>query len=144
MDRNSSTSFFTGALLGVIAVFLGILALRESPSAYAQAAESQGGMVAAMACLQTGVYDTMLLVTGVGERKMMAVYKVNNKGSVGLMSTRELTYDLKVLEYNNDKSAPSVLQVKEMVEKAEKASEDRRKKDEAKNLPLKPPGGDKQ
>ena len=141
MVRNPSSSFVMGALLGVIAVFLGILALRESPSAYAQAVESQGGMVAAMACLQTGVYDTMLLVTGVGERKMMAVYKVNNKGSVGLMSTRELTYDLKVLEYNNDKSAPSVLQVKEMVEKAEKAAEERHKKE---TPALKPPGGDKQ
>ncbi len=130
--KQSPSSFVFGVLLGVIAVFLGIIALRETPSAFAQGVDNQGGVVVGMGGSQQGTNDMMFVLNNLGERKVIAAYRVTNKGYLALVSTREITWDLKVPELNNGDKAYSVIAIKSMVEKVEKEAADRAAKDAAK------------
>lgn len=139
--NQSPSSFVFGVLLGVIAVFLGIIAFRETPSAFAQGVDNQGGVAVGMGGPQQGTNDMMFVLNNLGERKVLAAYRVTNKGYLALVSTREITWDLKVPELNNGDKAYSVIAIKSMVEKVEKEAAERAAKDAAKGG-AKAPGGD--
>jgi hypothetical protein len=123
MSNAKSAPLMAGVLLGVVVALLAVVAFRDgSQAAYAQSAASGPASVGTMTMVsgmsQQNLVDLVyvLSVSTNGTNKQLAVYHCRNGQSIKLIATRDITWDLQVPQMG-PKETPSVLEIKDAVEK---------------------------